>query len=199
MGDYHPGTIGIAQQRERRFAKYGITTADYSRMRDAQHNSCAICGWHADSAWDLVVDHDHGNGRVRGLLCGPCNKAIGTMRDDAQRLRAAADYLDQTNSLPKTRHGKPLSVTLPKRCTKCGFSRKPEQLRGGLCRRCKRKTRAHFLATAEQVDAEKLDAEFCAAGEYWEADMHLNTLAAWRKREHAEKTKAELPHRHGDL
>lgn len=182
MGQYHPGTVGQAEQRERRFARYGITTAEYSRMRDAQHNACAICGWHAPSAWDLVVDHDHGNGRVRGLLCNPCNKGIGIMRDDAHRLRAAADYLDATHSLPKSRHGKPMSVSLAKRCTRCGFDRKPDQLRAGLCRRCKRKKRAHFLATAEQIEREQVVAEFCA-DDYWEEELQLRVLSAWRMRQ----------------
>lgn len=51
---------------------------------------CAICG--AES--DLVGDHDHGTGKPRGILCRNCNLAIGNMRDDPERLRRAAEYLE---------------------------------------------------------------------------------------------------------
>ncbi|MGK2948022.1 MAG: endonuclease domain-containing protein, partial [Acidimicrobiales bacterium] len=41
----------------------------------------------------LVVDHDHRTGAVRGLLCGPCNRAIGLLRDSPVVCRLAAEYL----------------------------------------------------------------------------------------------------------
>ena len=42
----------------------------------------------------LVVDHCHDTNRVRGLLCTNCNVAIGHMKDDVERLRAAISYLE---------------------------------------------------------------------------------------------------------
>jgi hypothetical protein len=45
--------------------------------------------WAAE--WKLP---DIESGRVRGLLCKDCNTAIGIMRDDAARLRAAAAYIE---------------------------------------------------------------------------------------------------------
>jgi hypothetical protein len=41
----------------------------------------------------LSVDHCHTTGRVRGLLCSLCNKAIGLLKDSPERLRAAINYL----------------------------------------------------------------------------------------------------------
>ena len=45
----------------------------------------------------IYTDHDHETGIVRGILCGACNTAIGQMKDDANRLRLAARYLESHN------------------------------------------------------------------------------------------------------
>lgn len=74
------------EQRER---QYGITRLRYDEMVIAQTGRCGSC---SDPA-DLVVDHDHQTGFVRGLLCHNCNVAIGSLRDDPARIMAAAAYL----------------------------------------------------------------------------------------------------------
>lgn len=53
---------------------------------------CAIC--HRTD--DLVGDHCHATGKPRGILCRNCNLALGNMRDDPVRLRAAAAYLENS-------------------------------------------------------------------------------------------------------
>lgn len=82
--------------RERHFrSKYGITTAERDAMAKAQGHACAICrrpdGTGKSEA--LHVDHCHRTGKIRGLLCGECNRAIGLLGDDPDRIRAAAEYL----------------------------------------------------------------------------------------------------------
>ena len=72
--------------------KYGLTHEDYERMYQAQDGRCAICKQPFDN---LCVDHNHKTGRVRGLLCVPCNAALGSFKDDVQHLRRAILYLEQ--------------------------------------------------------------------------------------------------------
>ncbi len=57
---------------------------------------CEICGTHADP---LHYDHDHVTGAFAGWLCGNCNRAIGLMKDDAERLEKAAAYVRRTRAL----------------------------------------------------------------------------------------------------
>ena len=67
----------------------GLTGAEYDAIFERQGGRCAICRVEAN----LVLDHNHATGRVRGLLCDNCNKAIGILRDDASLLERAITYL----------------------------------------------------------------------------------------------------------
>lgn len=72
--------------------RYGITVEEYETMLVEQDGRCAICG-SAESrgrGGRLSVDHNHETGEVRGLLCQPCNLALGTLE---QHLSAAFVYL----------------------------------------------------------------------------------------------------------
>lgn len=75
--------------------KYGLTPEQYEAMVAAQNNQCAICGGGPrPKGFRLGVDHCHKTGKVRGLLCLPCNHAMGIFKDDLTRLRAAVAYLE---------------------------------------------------------------------------------------------------------
>lgn len=84
----------------RAFTKYGISPQEYLQLIHKQRGHCPIC-WRRFSmprtgkkrGAVLVVDHDHKTGRVRGLICGKCNTAIGLLADDVQRLDRAIAYL----------------------------------------------------------------------------------------------------------
>lgn len=77
------------------WVKYRLTWDDYQDMLASQGAACAICRTvdPKSKSGTFTVDHDHSTGAVRGLLCSPCNLALGHMKDEPERLRAAADYL----------------------------------------------------------------------------------------------------------
>ncbi len=72
--------------------RYGITSADYDAMVEAQDGLCALCRERPPEH----VDHDHVTGTVRGLLCSCCNQGLGNFRDSVAALRAAVVYLERT-------------------------------------------------------------------------------------------------------
>lgn len=78
---------------------YGMTLADYAFLFDSQNGKCAICG-NAEMARNRPsVDHCHRSGRVRSLLCDACNKLIGIAKENGDRLRAAATYVDMQRAI----------------------------------------------------------------------------------------------------
>lgn len=80
-------------RRTRLPREFGITVEQYDEMLAAQNNRCAICEKPCKSGRKLAIDHCHNTDRVRGLLCMNCNRAIGWLEDDVDRLMAAAAYI----------------------------------------------------------------------------------------------------------
>jgi len=73
---------------------FGITLEQYNEMYDSQGGCCAICGKPDEvEGRRLAVDHDHGTGRVRALLCGKCNRGLGSFQDNFDILARATRYL----------------------------------------------------------------------------------------------------------
>lgn len=79
--------------------KYGITLERYREMVVGQAGKCAICGDPPTGLGKqnkhLNVDHCHITGKIRAALCCNCNRALGMMKEEPERLRAAAKYLEK--------------------------------------------------------------------------------------------------------
>lgn len=84
---------------------YRLTLETYDTLLETQGGGCRICSAPPESPYSLHVDHDHSccpsyknccGACVRGLLCSPCNTALGLLKDDAARFRAAAEYLERS-------------------------------------------------------------------------------------------------------
>jgi Recombination endonuclease VII len=69
-------------RKPRRAAALGVDDAEYARLLAAQNGVCAICGdtpkrvSSRGKLYRLHVDHERPSGRVRGLLCYRCNRAL---------------------------------------------------------------------------------------------------------------------------
>jgi hypothetical protein len=87
----NPGSLLAASHRWRLKERYGMTENQYAELFFAQGGKCKICL--QTRAKKLTVDHCHFTGKIRGLLCNECNRAIGWMKDSATRLERAAEYL----------------------------------------------------------------------------------------------------------
>lgn len=74
---------------------FGISLKEYQELLKQQGGVCAVCGG-TDKEKNLAVDHDHKTGRIRGLLCGRCNPALGFCQDSPEILKKLIDYLNQT-------------------------------------------------------------------------------------------------------
>lgn len=114
-----------ACDKERRCAKktraghlkrhYGLTPEEYTDQLVKRSGKCDICGlqetWpNADFTGEirnLVVDHDHKTGQIRGLLCSKCNSGIGQLLDSEEIAASAAEYLRASRAKPEPQDPEP--------------------------------------------------------------------------------------------
>jgi ribulose bisphosphate carboxylase small subunit len=96
---YRNSAVGKRKKRNSRFLRtYGLTIEEYEALFEEQNGKCAICQLPPTEEF-LAVDHNHENGRVRGLLCRKCNAAIGLLQEDYKILSAATTYILKNNIL----------------------------------------------------------------------------------------------------
>lgn len=68
---------------------YGVSVEWILAEQIRLNNLCALCRTRPIQC----IDHDHKTGKVRGMLCSTCNKAIGMLGDGVAGLEAALAYL----------------------------------------------------------------------------------------------------------
>ena len=76
---------------------YGLGFKEYEEMLFNQNGVCAICSGEPPKNQHktrLNIDHCHTTGKVRGLLCDACNRAIGLLKDSQDLLEKAKQYLN---------------------------------------------------------------------------------------------------------
>lgn len=80
--------------------KYNLSLEEVQGLFDRQSGLCNICYEPFIKSSGKVsyhIDHCHTTGKVRGLLCGKCNMALGLLREDIQIFKSAISYLELHN------------------------------------------------------------------------------------------------------
>ncbi len=81
--------------RIRKIEKYGITEEIYNQMFKNQEGKCAICKTQFKDTPN--IDHNHETGKVRGLLCSPCNIVLGhtekSLKNNPNLFEEITEYL----------------------------------------------------------------------------------------------------------
>lgn len=85
---------------------YGIDADHWETMFSKQNGVCFICETEGFTMKEhhsakLMVDHCHVTGKVRGLLCHNCNRALGLLKDDRKAIQRALDYLEGATTIPE--------------------------------------------------------------------------------------------------
>ncbi len=90
----------LAIKRAHAVRRYGITLEQRDEMLAAQGGLCALCksevAFRSNGGFDRAaahIDHDHETGRVRGILCGACNTALGRLGDSPERIELVLAYV----------------------------------------------------------------------------------------------------------
>jgi hypothetical protein len=79
--------------------RYGLEADDYEMMMTAQGSVCALCFRNPHKKRPLHVDHDHGTGQVRGLLCASCNTTLGKIAAMPGGMTGISHYLMRSQPL----------------------------------------------------------------------------------------------------
>lgn len=81
-------------------SKYGLTPQEFEELMQKSNFKCCICGFSQTefNRFFPCVDHSHQTNRIRGILCGNCNRGLGAFKDDIYRLQKAINYLSSNIS-----------------------------------------------------------------------------------------------------
>ena len=101
------------------------STREYSQKirifkESIKNGKCEACDKEFENK-DLVIDHEHSSGKIRGILCNNCNRGLGAFFDSPELLNKAIQYLEDF----KTKSDKALDYYNP-----LNGSRKPLEAQG---------------------------------------------------------------------
>ena len=90
--------FGQAAIHKRSIARAGWTPEAYDAAHAKQQGLCAICkrpetGTRNGKIKKLAADHCHTANKPRELLCQNCNRALGLLEDNPDRMIAASEYI----------------------------------------------------------------------------------------------------------
>ncbi len=88
------GALISSSYANRLYSNYGLTLDKYVKLLSSNNWACGICSRPALEA-EIVVDHDHVEGKVRGLLCSRCNQGLGYFSDNIYQVAKALSYLQK--------------------------------------------------------------------------------------------------------
>lgn len=81
-------------------SKYGITPEEHNQLLINHDFRCALCKRHmTEFKHGLGVDHCHETGKIRGMLCMPCNTSLGYFGDTPEALTKVLSYLTQNTGV----------------------------------------------------------------------------------------------------
>lgn len=102
---WEKGNIDLAVKRKKTRIKrrYKLSYEQFLERLKEQDYKCTICavplhdpflpGDPPEDTTKPVIDHDHRDGHVRGLLCSACNVALGLFEDNPKVIKSAYRYL----------------------------------------------------------------------------------------------------------
>ena len=84
-----------------RLKKYNLSPMEFEVFWIAFKGKCGICNIELINPVQsrgqpdnvVVIDHDHKTGKIRGLLCGSCNKGLGLFKDNKESLIKAIMWI----------------------------------------------------------------------------------------------------------
>lgn len=86
----------VQSRRSKLRLTYGINESQFDGMFLRQLGMCGICSIGMSGETKQLtphVDHCHKTGKVRGLLCGACNRGMGLLKDSYENCEKAAEWL----------------------------------------------------------------------------------------------------------
>lgn len=84
----------LRKNRDRNIKKrFNLSRSEYDAIMSIK--ICGICQDDETSGKSFVLDHCHNTNKVRGVLCRPCNAALGVFKDNIETLQKGIQYLEK--------------------------------------------------------------------------------------------------------